>query len=87
MLKTILMALAGLAMAGCMPEPPSSLLAPADPALQTRRLQPTAPTTGLKPFLPADPKDWQELNKSVTPAPAPGPNGRMPDMPGIGGAK
>jgi len=87
MAKIFLAAFTGLVMAGGMPDGPSDLLAPADPARETHWSPPVSPTTGLYPFMPVDPKDWRQMNRAVAPAPEKSPNGEMPDMPGMGGAK
>jgi len=87
MAKIILAALTGLVMAGGMPDAPSDLLAPADPARETNWSPPASPTTGLYPFMPVDPKDWRQMNRDVAPVPEKSSKGGMSDMPGMGGAK
>lgn len=59
---------------------PTTLLDPANPHIATHRTAPGPVTVGLRPFTPADPKDWRLLNKDVSPAG--GGNGGM-SMPGM----
>jgi hypothetical protein len=60
--------LAGLASASPSVADPSSLLAPDDPSYSSSWRPPASPTAGLKPFAPAETKDWLQMNKNVTPS-------------------
>lgn len=70
----------GLASA-CAPGP-STLLDPANPHIAAHPTVPASVTAGLRPFMPADPKDWRHMNKDVSPAG--GGHGGM-SMPGMSG--
>ena len=59
---------AGLAFASPSVADPSSLLAPDDPSYSSGWRPPASPTAGLKPFAPAETKDWLQMNKNVTPS-------------------
>ena len=74
----------GLASA-CASPGPSTLLDPANPHIATHHRVAGSVTAGLRPFTPADPKDWRLLNKGVSPD-AGGQSG-MSGMPGMKGMK
>lgn len=91
----------GLASA-CGSAGPSTLLDPANPHIATHRTATGSVTADLKPFVPAEPKDWRLMNQDVSPSGG-GHGGMtgmagmsmkgmkgmpgMKDMPGMGGGK
>jgi hypothetical protein len=83
MLRIVIPLIAGLALASPCVADPASLLAPDDPSISSGWRAPASPTAGLKPFRPAETKDWLQLNKNVTPSGA--SMGGMSDMAGMKG--
>jgi hypothetical protein len=51
----------------CAVSPPRSLLAAADPTARVSAVRYDNVTAGTKTFRPAEPKDWEELNRRVGP--------------------
>ena len=47
---------------------PASLLAPDNPSYSSGWHAPASPTAGFKAFTPAQPQDWLQMNKNVTPS-------------------
>jgi hypothetical protein len=82
MLKFAFVAMTAAMLTAGMPETPSDLLKPLDPALGSHARQPASPTRGLKPFAPSEPRDWLQMNRRVTPSDE--QNGGMHMMPGMG---
>ncbi|WP_041777875.1 hypothetical protein [Beijerinckia indica] len=71
---------AGVMLAGGLPAGPSDLLAPLDSESVPAWSPPPAPTRGLRFFTPAEPKDWRQLNRDVTPSVKTRPMDAMPGM-------
>ncbi len=67
-----ILALAGVVSARPCLADPAFLLAPDDPSYSSGWHAPAPPTAGLKPFAPAETKDWLQLNKDVMPGSAQG---------------
>ena len=73
----------GLALATPCLADPGSLLSPDNPSYSSGWHAPASPTAGLKAFSLAQPKDWLQMNKNVTPSGS--SMGGMSGMPGIKG--
>ncbi len=88
MLKLFLTATSIGALTACMPDMPTDLLAPLNPAIATRAAPPRGtPTRGLKPFKPAEAQDWLGTERpAVSPNTQDSPNA-MKSMLGMGGMK
>lgn len=50
-----------------MPVTPKGLLAPADASARVPKVRYDTVTAGTKTFRPAEPKNWEELNRRVGP--------------------
>ena len=58
----------GLALGACSLTPvPEYLAKPADPNIRVPAVQYRSVTAGAATYRPAEPKDWQELNRQVGP--------------------
>lgn len=63
---------------------PTGLLAPDDPTIGSGWHVSTSPLHGVERFAPAEPKNWIELNKAITPKVG---GAGMSNMSGMGGMK
>jgi hypothetical protein len=68
MIRLIALVALALVLGGCVPtQPPSYLVAPADPAVGVRTPRYAAVTAGVRNYNVVEPLDWRELNRRVAP--------------------
>ena len=67
--RPILLALC-LTLQACVPSPPSTarLTSAADPAVTVRPPAISDATAGTRAYAPAEPGDWEQINRAVTPS-------------------
>lgn len=67
MLRFFMIASAATSLGACAATPPRGLLAPADATARVPAVRYDTVTAGTKTFRPAEPKNWEELNRRVGP--------------------
>ena len=67
LVKVPLLIAAGLAVGACSATVPDHLAHPVDPNARVPTVTYRSVTAGASTFRPAEPKDWQELNRQVGP--------------------
>lgn len=67
LMKVPLLTTVGLALGACSATVPDHLAQPADPNVRVPAVAYRSVTAGASTFRPAEPKDWQELNRQVGP--------------------
>ncbi|MGO4175438.1 hypothetical protein [Bosea sp. TAF32] len=65
--KVPLLMAVGLALGACSATVPDHLARPADPDAHVPAVAYRSVTAGASTFRPAEPRDWQELNRQVAP--------------------
>jgi hypothetical protein len=66
-LRFFIIASAAASLGACVAAPPRELLAPADANARVPGVRNDTVTAGTKTFRPAEPKNWEELNRRVGP--------------------
>jgi hypothetical protein len=67
LVKVPLLMAVGLALGACSATAPHHLAQPADPDARVPAVTYRSVTAGASTFRPAEPRDWQELNRQVGP--------------------